>query len=246
MDLTMTQLILSRLYTDAALRKRFLANPESLVKEFGLDEHQMRELAQLSAQQLNFFADSLIRKRLGEVRKLLPLTSQALGARFGKLFWRYAESHRLTMPQPHRKDAIAFCAFLKESARSELSEVPWALDVAAFEAACLEATTPARRCILRLFRYSIRELARSLSGKASALSPARRLSLAVWFRFSRQGQLRFFTVSLARFPWPRGSQEMEPPARNVRVPGFGHDLRAREMARYESEAGMPLSGSFNR
>lgn len=200
MDLTMTQCVLARLFTDATLRDRFLANPEAFGKEVGLEQQQMSEFAQLPARQVAFFADSLIRKRLGEVCKLLPLTRKALGVRFDTLFRRFAESHRLEMPKPHQRDATAFCGFLKELAGSEFSEAPWALDAARFDASCLEALAPGRRAIIRLLRYPIPELLRSATEADRVPRPVPRPTLGVWVRFSPRGRLRFFTLSLPRLP----------------------------------------------
>jgi len=212
MDLAKTQLLLVQLYTDAALRERFFSDPEAAGREFGLDRQQAREFAKLSACQVNFFADSLIRKRLGEVRRLLPLTRKALGARFEVLFRRYAEIHRLEMPKPHQNDAISFTAFLEHSARTEFSKMPWGLDAARFEAACLAAIAAGRRWIVRLFRYPIQELLRSVAGPDQAPPPRPRPTLAIWLRFSRSGQLRSFvlsppTLSLARRKRMRGSDK---------------------------------------
>ena len=205
MDLIITQLLLARFYTDATLRNRFISDPETVAREFGLDSHQTSEFAQLSARQVSFFADSLIRKRLGEVCKLLPLTRTALGIRFDSLFRRFAQCHRLHMPKPHQSDAIAFCAFLEKAARADFPEKPWALDMARFETACLEANVPGQRGIVRLFRYPVRELARSVVEADQMPVPASRHTLAVWLRFSRQGRLRSFTLSLPRL-WPTRCQ----------------------------------------
>lgn len=195
MDLAKTQLLLARLYTAAALRERFFSDPEAVGREFGLDRQQRREFAMLSARQVNFFADSLIRKRLGEVSKLLPLTRKVLGARFEALFRRYAEIHRLEMPKPHQNDAISFSAFLEHSARTEFSEMPWGLDAARFEAVCLEAMASGHCWTVRLFRYPIRELLRSAAEADQAPPPIPRPTLAIWLRFSWRGPLRFFALS---------------------------------------------------
>lgn len=224
MDLIITQLLLARFYTDATLRNRFIADPEAVAREFGLDSHQSSEFAQLSARQVSFFADSLIRKRLGEVCKLLPLTRTALGIRFDSLFRRFAQCHRLHMPKLHQSDAIAFCAFLEKAARADFPEKPWALDMARFEAACLEANAAGRHWIVRLFRYPIRGLVRSVVEADSTSVPAPRPTVAVWLRCSRPGRLRIVAFSLPRLPWPGRRRTTKQPVPNLAPNGPGKEI----------------------
>ena len=225
MDLTMTQLLLARLYTDTALRQRFLSDPEAVGREFGLDREQTSQFDRLSGRQVSFFAESLIRKRLGEVRKLLPLTRKVLGKEFDALFHQYAERHRLVMPKPHQNDATAFCAFLEKAAGMDVVKNPWALDLARFETACQEANIIAGPCcIVLLFQYSVRELARSME-EASAISvPAPRHTLVVWLRFSRQGRLRFFTFSLPTLSWPGCRRATTQPVTKNAPTGAGEEI----------------------
>jgi hypothetical protein len=64
MGLAQIQQVLARLYTDAALRERFFADPQRTGAELGLDAGEVHQLAHLSVQQVTFFARSLQRKRL--------------------------------------------------------------------------------------------------------------------------------------------------------------------------------------
>lgn len=54
---------LARLYTDAALRARFLAQPYEEARAAGFDEERARELARIDPKGLTLAAKSFARKR---------------------------------------------------------------------------------------------------------------------------------------------------------------------------------------
>ncbi len=59
------QHFLARLYTDAALRARFLARPYEEARAAGFDEERARELAAIDRRGLTLAAESFERKRKG-------------------------------------------------------------------------------------------------------------------------------------------------------------------------------------
>jgi hypothetical protein len=191
MDLATTQAVLSRLYTDADFRKLFSLDPQAALKTMGLEEEDALQIATLKPQQLRFFAHSLIRKRLGEIKKLLPLTRYALGEVFDPLFRSYAANNRLESGEAHQKDAVRFCWFVHEHARAELSGVPWGIDALRFEAAHLESTIRGRYLSVKFFRYPVQAGAGRIT---EAGSMPKRATLAIWLRFRSSGPLRFLAI----------------------------------------------------
>ena len=191
MDLATTQAVLSRLYTDTDFRKLFSLDPQAALKTIGLEGEDALQIATVKPQQLRFFARSLIRKRLGEVKKLLPLTRHALGEVFDPLFRSYAANNRLESGKAHQKDAVRFCRFVHEQARAELSRVPWGMDALRFEAAHLESTIRGRYFSAKFFHYPVQAGA----GTITVAGPLRkRATLAIWLRFHSNGPLRFFAI----------------------------------------------------
>lgn len=194
MDLAKTQMLLARLYTDTNLRNLFFVDSQAAGEKFGLERDEAREITKLSARQVSFFADSLIRKRFGEVAKLLPLTRSALGGMFETLFRSYAQTNRLKMIKPYQKDAIGFCAFLEVAAKTELAKVSWGMDALRFETAHVKAVVLGRSFSIRLLRYPVHSMLRSVAVSDSISITKRRLTLAIWLRVGLSGQLRFFAI----------------------------------------------------
>ena len=158
MNLETLQDFLARVYTDSELRKAFCNDGQATARHFGFDPKNASTLSAISARQVNFFAHSLIRKRLTAVAALLPLTRRALAIRFNPLFRFHAERFSLTGSRPYENDALGFCAFLKETAKSELRQVEWGLDALRFDEAQLRAVVS--RCIfsVRLLRFPVHAL----------------------------------------------------------------------------------------
>jgi hypothetical protein len=191
MALAEVQRALARLYTDTAVRERFLADPARVGAALGLSADEAALLARLPAAQLRYFADSLRRKRLGEVAKRLPLTHQALGARFAARFWQYADTFLPHGPHKHRQDAVAFAAFL---ARTAALDPPWAGELARYEAAWLESAAPTRRALWLRLGYPPGRLIQAAAGGATP--PAPQPSLALWLRLRPGGRWCHLTIGL--------------------------------------------------
>lgn len=178
MGLAQTQQVLAQLYTNTEFRERFFANPQAVGTELGLSCDQVQQLAQLSAQEVNIFANSLKWKRLGEIRELLPRTAKVLGKNFNTLFWRYSETHLPTGIKKHREDAIAFANFMIKVAQHENIPPAWLDDLVRYEKTWLLAYEPGSFLKICWLRYSVH---RDFTAQPT---------LAIWFRWSERSQLR--------------------------------------------------------
>jgi hypothetical protein len=187
MGLAQVQAALARLYTDAAWRADFLADPEGAGAGLGLDAAEVRQLAQLGPGQVQLVAGSLRRKRLNEVVKLLPLSHRALGPRFAALFWQHADAYLPRGTKRHRDDALAFAAFVARAARVEGLEPPWAADLMRYEAGWLATSVPGCRGLLRWFRCDPRSVAHALAHGDGAPPAAKGATLALWVRLPWRG-----------------------------------------------------------
>src|SRR5262245_7693569 len=108
MDLIAIQSRLARLYTDATASDQLRANEISA----DLCAAGQRFVAAVPARQVDRFARALIRKRAGEARARLPLTTRILGDRFVPLFFQFAAASKNL--GRIRSEAIAFLRFLAD------------------------------------------------------------------------------------------------------------------------------------
>ncbi len=176
------QEFLAQIYTNSALRKRFFTHPESVGKELNLSDLEIQELSQLSEKEVNLFAISLQRKRLGEVRDLLPLTNQVLGSNFKKLFKEYVETYLPQGIRKHQDDAIAFAAFMEKSSLTE----DWILDVIKYEKFRIKVNNPEEKLIINWYNYDINTLIHSLIKGEKEPLLKRKKTLNLWCKISEK------------------------------------------------------------
>lgn len=103
------QYFLARIYTDAAFREEFLASPLEIGKKYDLDAENIRAICRLPL--LNFFAQTLIGKRLHIARELLAPLREANDKQFEGNFVCYASQNRLSGDLRYTEDALQFCRF---------------------------------------------------------------------------------------------------------------------------------------
>jgi len=195
--LAQTQHILARLYTNATLRERFFRDPEHVGQEWGLTPDEVRHMAELSRQQVNHFAASLMHKRCNEVVKLLPLTHRVLGETFTCLFREYAGVYVPCGTHKHHDDALAFAAYVAHD-RAAPGIPPWLLDLARYEAGWLKAKESTCRILLRHFRYHVGEIVDRLARGDAITACPRQPTVALWYRSGRRGPVRHVVLAVPR------------------------------------------------
>lgn len=180
MSLFEQQNFLARLYTDENFRKSFLQKPEKIGAENDLSEKEIKELAAVLPEELNFFADSLFWKRLREVEKFLPFTRKALGEDFSICFRRFSQTYNAQSIKKHLEDAVEFCSFLQ---KQEIKPV-WSKDLAKFERAKLLFNATTKKFIFLKLDFDIRKILKEISDenpRAPKIFPKRK-TFAVWLK----------------------------------------------------------------
>ncbi len=195
MELMRTQKILARIYTEASLREKFFADPQSVAKELRLTEAEAEFLARVPAAQVDDFAKSLTRKRAREAAKLLPVTARALGKSFEPLFLEHAEAYRPKGIRKHFDDALAFAQFLDRCAGESTRTPAWIADLASYEAAALEATHSTCRFVWRYFRYPVAQVFAAAASRDFIRAMERRPGIAIWFRAGRRSRLSHLVLN---------------------------------------------------
>ena len=190
MSLLETQNFLARLYTDEDLRLAFLSEPEKIGAENNLTEKEIAELAAILPDELNFFADSLVWKRLREVEKFLPLTRKLLDKKFEVYFRKFSQNFNPKSVKKHLEDAIEFGSFLQK----QKIEPDWVTDLAKFERARLIFNSHVKNFVVERFQYNIKEILREFSSKGGYTQSnfQRRKTFAVWLRIGRKSKTFIF------------------------------------------------------
>lgn len=183
MGLAEIQSALAKLYTDSELRVRFLEDSANVCRELGLKSEDAEHLSKISHDELGFFSDSLIWKRIGEAEKLLPLINKALGEKFRKEFQSFASTYNPTEVKKHLEDAIAFCDYLEKKI-----EIKWIADLIRFEKARLQFGAFNRRLIVRRFLYEV------LNDNGIAETPIKKKWIGIWFRFNKKSKGEFYRI----------------------------------------------------
>lgn len=149
MNLQKQQDLLARLYTDNAFRSEFLKRPSLFAEGLGVSPNKASALASVATSEVEWFAESLVSKRLREVRKMLPMTEQEIGAKeFARRFREFADEFSPTSVKKHLEDSLAFAAVLIKDPSVETSE----RSMARFESRRLRHNAYDKRfsvCILR-------------------------------------------------------------------------------------------------
>jgi hypothetical protein len=197
MSLVNSQQVLARIYTNSKLRDDFLTNPDVVGNSLGLNCQEIQQLSQLSSQQVNLFASSLKRKRLGEIRKLLPLTNKILKQEFDRLFFSFAETYLPTGSRKHLLDSIAFSIFLKQNLTTEKNQL-WLLDIWSYETIRLNMLLGKKQLIWSRFNYQIETLIANVKGNYPSV-PSPQPIIGIWFKLTPSSQWRSLFLPLPTF-----------------------------------------------
>ncbi len=165
MGLREQQNFLAKLFTDENLRISFYDNPEKIGQENKLNETEIDQLKGIIAADLNFFADSLINKRLHEAKKILPLTEKVLDSDFNDLFQDFSTQFQPTSVKKHLEDAIEFCKYLQLQPVGNV----YLKDTAKFEQTKLEFFQKEKSFSFCILRHNI-------------FTARKRPCLAIWYR----------------------------------------------------------------
>lgn len=150
MSLLEQQNLLARLYLDESLRRAFLSDPTAVAEQFGLSDEETAEIALVVPEEMNTFAGSLLRKRIHEVEKMLPLTRAALQDSFESHFIKYADATPSSQEMTRIEDVLEFCRYLERAGSGAVR------DAARFELAKIEFYSGKRNFIVRRFDHDIR------------------------------------------------------------------------------------------
>lgn len=180
MSLQQQQNLLAKLYTDADFRRAFLSEPEKVGAENDLTAGEIREIAAIMPEELNFFAESLFWKRLREVEKFLPLTRRVLGADFTKLFREFSRNFNPQSVRKHFEDARFFGLFLRAQNLTD-----FARSTVRFEQSKLEFFGLEKRLVICRLDFDPRKISAADSNERPE-TPEKKRRIVVWLRIGKR------------------------------------------------------------
>jgi hypothetical protein len=193
MGLSQIQQTLAKIYTNSTLKEGFFDRSIVLDRELGLTEEEIEQLTKISSQRVNLFATSLKRKRLGQIRKLLPLTFKCLGKDFSQIFWEYSETFIPSGIKKHQQDAIEFANFLEKkldcATRTDVVDRDWILDIVRYERSWLTMAISDRLFLGCRFNNAIAPLIESIQKSENEPAKIKKPTFAIWFRLSSRSKI---------------------------------------------------------
>lgn len=195
MGLIDLQNAMARLFTDELFQQQLVNDPQLIGVESGLTAEEIDSLMTLAKEAIPAFSNSLLRKRFGEVRRLLPASSTILGAKNWPLFRDFAANHPTTGCHRHRQDAIEFADSLLELPNDLLLR-----DILRFEREDLDVWNSGYSFRCRYFRHDLVSAISRIRAGENNIHYTGRPTLAVWIRLGRSRRA-FYRELQPRF-WP--------------------------------------------
>ena len=114
MGLEDQQQVLAKLFTQDSVRKDLLFDND-LLSEQGISINNKDLHDDVFAQQIYEFSDSLIKKRLGQVKQHIPGTCYILKSKLAELFNEYAKDEPTSGVKRHVHDSLMFMSYIEEN-----------------------------------------------------------------------------------------------------------------------------------
>jgi len=176
---------LVRLWTDGRERQAFLDDPETWMVDRRISDVVADKLSQLDHGQLTRFAESLVGKRLGQTRHVLPRTRARLGEDFSVRFISWARDHSPRSTHTASDDAHGFgTQLLTQNLEPEVR------DILRWELLHLGLGRRGWRLGMTWFAHDVR-------GTGEGPFP-RRMVVATWYRGMGRSHARLWCWAMGR------------------------------------------------
>jgi hypothetical protein len=179
MQIDNMQAILSRLYTNSIFRKEFIADKKNFYQKHTFSSEMISFFEALSIPQLTFFAEGLLKKRMHEVRSLLPLSVKLIGKAFTEFFFKFCDQYAPTGIHKHQEDAIHFVEyFLAQLNNAGIDQLTHS--VMLYEREQLRRFVNPKTYRLSFYKYDLVKNYGMLLKQEELPSLRKRLTIVVW------------------------------------------------------------------
>jgi hypothetical protein len=183
------QRALATLATDEATRDRLRYEPEAFARAFALVPEELAQVRAIGEARVLAYVDSLQRKRLAEVVRLLPLSARADGSTLRRAFLHHARRVPLGAGKArYVRDVLTFARHVTPSlstgdvtlSRSKGSETPAFRELLDYESASLRAASATAFFRLRMYAFPVHRVARAVARGESWKGFGRRRTVVIW------------------------------------------------------------------
>jgi len=201
MGLKAQQAALAKLYTSKSSRE-YLENPASKENDsLELSQAEQVKLNSILEGDLTSFAISLLRKRLGQVKNILPGTCALLAENLWNLFESFAANQPTYGVKRHLTDARNFANFLAKNNPSGIFNVKEHKAVLKYEQTWLNSELSIQFLKVRSFKHDISNYTARLAKREATPVYLGKPRVCIWFRISGRHRVIYWEL-FPRF-WPK-------------------------------------------
>jgi hypothetical protein len=183
MSIDSIQGILSRLYTDADFLREFIADKNIFYKTHGIVSQETIEfLEAVPVEQIVLFARSLTKKRIHEIKNLIPATTILIGKRINELLLEHSEAYVPNGIHKHHDDAATFINFLLK--QKELPDVNpiegFIRSVLVYELQKIQSFISPKKILISFYRYDILKNYSLILKFSDFKLPQKKITIIIW------------------------------------------------------------------
>ncbi len=201
MGLKEQQAALAKLYTSNSLREQLANSALRQEASLGLSQAEQLKLKSIVKGDVTAFALSLLRKRLAQVKKILPGTCALLAENLSNLFQTFAVDKPTTGVKRHLIDARNFANYLVENKTNEIFALNEHKAVLEYEKTWINSELSPLHLKVKCFRHDISNYTTQLEKRVTNRAYSGKPRVCLWFRLSSRHR-EFYWELFPRF-WPK-------------------------------------------
>ena len=201
MGLEEQQAALAKLYTSNSLREQLASSALKGDFYLGLCQSEQIKLYTIINTDIKIFALSLLRKRLGVIKKILPATCALLAENLSSLFQAFAADKPTTGVKRHLIDASNFANYLTQRNPNQIFGLDEHKAVLEYEKTWVNSELSPLVLKVKCFKHDISKYTTQLERQEPNRVYYGKPRLCIWLRLSSSHRV-FYWELFPRF-WPK-------------------------------------------
>ena len=201
MGLKEQQAALAKLYTSKSSREHLENSGSKEEDSLELSQAEQVKLNSILEGDITSFAISLLRKRLGQVKNMLPGTCALLAEDLWNLFESYAANQPTYGVKRHSTDASNFAHYLAQKNPNGIFNVKAHKAVLKYEQTWINSELSIQFLKVRSFKHDISNYSTWLAKRETTPIYSGKPRVCIWFRLSGRHRVLYWEL-FPRF-WPK-------------------------------------------